>query len=426
MTSPVSVQNPSVPAAEVAAPPEGRGIPRIAEPAEWPIAPGTRMLNHGSYGIVPKAVQRAQDELRALMNADPIRWFKVHQERLADKARSALAGFVNAEFESLTFVPNATMGIATILHSIDWQPGDEVVVTDHEYQATLNELDRMVRRRGIAVKTAAIPLPLDGPGTVIERVLSAVTDRTRLVIVSHVASASALVFPVDDIVRELRHRGVEVLVDGAHAPGQVEVDLRALRPTYYAASCHKWLCTPKGSGFIYADAARRDTIRPLALSCRVHEVRDDRPSYLSDFDYTGTGDTTPSLVIPHAIAHLGGQLEGGWPALRERNRRAVLAGAGVVAERCGLRAAGPETMTASMVSLLLPPDPAPGRPSNFDDPLWDELLDRHGVQVPVWTFAPAGVRVLRVSAHLHTSPEDFAVLGEALSAELARERDLST
>lgn len=394
--------------------------------AVWPIDPRVRMLNHGSYGIVPAYIRARQAEMQARMNADPIRWFKVDQERLADRAREALAAFLNARFESLTFVPNATFGVATILHSIPWAAGDEVVVTAHEYQATLNELSRLARRTGLVVRTAPVPIPVSGPESIVDSVLGQVGPRTRLIVVSHITSASGFIMPVEAIIREARSRGIPVLIDGAHAPGQIPVDLTALAPTYYTASLHKWLCTPKGSGFIYTDPAVRGSLQPLALSCRVHHIRPDRPSYFCDFDYTGTGDTTPNLVIPDAIEHLGHQLPGGWNELMAHNHREVIAGASVIAARCGLTPAAPRAMRASMVSMVLPPNPRPDRPTHFGDALWDRLLDAHGIQVPVWNFEPARTRVIRVSAHLHTTPDDFEALAVALAQELHAEAVMST
>lgn len=404
--------------AAVIAPPEG-----VAEPAVWPIEPGLTLLNHGSYGVCPEYVVRRQAELRARMNADAPRFFKVELERLADRARASLAAFVNCPARDLALVHNGTFAVSTILRAIPFRPGDEIVITDHEYAATTNELARVCEQTGAVLRTARVPLPLAEPGVVTRAVAGAMSERTRLVLVSHVASAAGLVFPAQEICDLANERGVDVLIDGAHAPGQLPIDIAALRPTYYAASCHKWLNTPKGSGFLYVRPDRQAMVQPLALSCRVHEKREDRAAFLCDFDYVGTGDYTANLVIPDAIDHLAAQVPGGWPEIYERNRRLVAEGARLVRDRCGLEPAGPPEMFASMQGVLMPPLPAGApEPRRYDDPLWDRLRGEHAIQVPVWPFSPARARIMRLSANLHNSIEQFERLAGVLHAELARER----
>jgi isopenicillin-N epimerase len=401
---------------------------RAHAPVRWPIEPGLTMLNHGSYGICPEYIHERQSELRRLMDADPIRFFLHHLEELADKSRAALGEFIHADPEDIALVQNATFAVATCLHAIDWRPGDQVLVTDHEYTATLNELERLSRTRGIEVVHAKIPLPVVGPDHIYDTVAGKITDRTRLVITSHITSASALILPVERIVATCRERGIEVLIDGAHGPGQIGLDLRALRPTYYAASCHKWLCTPKGAAFFYADKSVRDRIQPLALSCRVHEKRADRMPFLCDFDYVGTGDYTAALVIPDCIEHLGAQRSGGWAELRAENHAKALAGAKAIRERCELEPTYPEelagTLTGCMYSLLLPANPDRTRPTRYADALHDRIMGEHGIQVPIWTLDAAGARVCRVSAQLYNRAEEYERFGEALAVELERERRL--
>lgn len=398
----------------------------VRAPASWPVQPELTMLNHGSYGLCPVAVREAQRRLRERMDADPVRFFKRDLEMFADRARDRVSRLVNAPASCLALVPNATFAVASVLHAVDLQPGDEVLVTNHEYNATLNELNRLCARSGARVVTSEIPMVGVTPELVVERVAEKLSDHTKLVVVSHIASASALVFPVHEIVRRVRERGIDILVDGAHAPGQIPVDLGALRPTYYAASCHKWLCTPKGTGFFYAEPERHASIKPLALSCRVHELREDRDPFLCDFDYVGTNDYTGNLVLPEAIEHLAAQAPGGMAELMHINHELVLAGARLIAERTDAVLPAPESMIGTMAGLILPEDPAPGRPCAFEDPIWDALYERHNIQVPVWPLPGVARRVLRISAHLYNSIEDFEKLASALGEELERERALAS
>ncbi|USN99024.1 MAG: aminotransferase class V-fold PLP-dependent enzyme [Phycisphaeraceae bacterium] len=396
--------------------------PKADDPIVWPIEPGLTMLNHGSYGITPAYIQYRQSELRARMDADPVRFFKVELEELSDRARRAIAAFVKCDATDLALVPNATFAVATVLNSVAFEPGDEIVVTDHEYNATLNELGRICARTGAVLRYARVPLPLDGPDVVVDAVLGQMSAKTRLVIVSHIASASALVFPVERIVQAVRERGVDILVDGAHAPGQIPLDIRSLGATYYTGSCHKWLNTPKGSGFVHAERGKQETLKPLALSCRVHEKRADRKAFLCDFDYVGTGDYTANLVIPDVIEHIGAQLPGGWGELMRRNHDMVIEGASLVRDRCGLAPSAPDDMYGTMYAVLLPEDPAPGRAAWYEDPIWDAMRMTHGIQVPVWTLRPAKARLMRLSAQLYNEIGDFEKLAVALGEELERER----
>jgi isopenicillin-N epimerase len=368
-------------------------------------------------------VAEAQNELRRRMELDPVRFFKHDLQRYMDSARRAIGAFVNAPAEDLARVGNATVAVATTMHAAALGRGDEVVVTNHEYRATTNELDRICAATGAKKVVAHVPFTGVTPDDVVDAVLGAITPRTKLVIVSHIASGSALVFPVERIVPEVRRRGVEILVDGAHAPGQVAIDIDSLRPTYYAASSHKWLCTPKGTGFFYAEPGAQGRVEPLALSCRFGDLRPDRKAFLCNFDYVGTNDYSGNLTTPVAIAHMGAQMPGGWDELRRRNHAMARAGAQVICERLGLDEPAPASMTGSMVALRLPDHPD-GLVSGkvYDDPIWDALAERHRIQVPIWDLPGLADRVMRISAQLYNRLDDYARLGEALAVELGRER----
>ena len=324
---------------------------RVSEPARFPIQAGLTQLNNGSYGLTPEVVIEAQRTLQSRLEADPVRFFKSDLEFYADDTREALAGFVGAKAQDLVLVSNGTFAVATVLNNLDLSPGDEILVTDHEYMATMNELGKVCRASGAKVTIAKVPFPTVTPEAVVESIVHAMTARTKLVIVSHIASASALVMPVKEITAAAKARGIDVFLDGAHTPGQIGLDIEELDPTWYAASCHKWLASPKGTGFLYTTPSRQQGFKPMVLSCREHETRDDRQAYLCDFDYVGTNDYTGNLVIPVAIAHMGAQLPGGWDQLRQRNHDLVIAGAKLICDAIGIEQQTPESMIGSMVSI---------------------------------------------------------------------------
>jgi len=376
------------------------------------------MLNNGSYGLTPMVVRDAQIELQRRLEEDPVRFFKSDLERYNDDTRRAIAAFTRTNASDIALVPNGTFAVATVLNNLELTPGDEILVTDHEYMATFNELGKVCRATGARVVVAKVPFPSVTPELVIESVVGEMTERTRVVMVSHITSASALILPVEEIVAAAKERGIETFLDGAHTPGQVDLDIGALDPTWYAASCHKWLACPKGTGFIYTSPNRQRGFKPMVLSCRVHETRDERDAYLCDFDYTGTNDYTGNLVIPVAIEHMGAQMPGGWAALRQRNHDMIVAGAQVVCNAIGVEQSVPESMIGSMVSI-----PLPGKCEESDllgEGLWDRLYLNHGLQVPVWDLPGVCDRMMRVSAQLFNTTEDFERLGDALRAELDR------
>ncbi|MDX2146173.1 MAG: aminotransferase class V-fold PLP-dependent enzyme [Planctomycetota bacterium] len=417
-----------------------RSIAPEALRAHWSLDPAITFLNHGSYGATPTEVQFVQQELRRRIERDPVRFYKVDLEPLMDEMRERLAGFLNCDAEGLAPFPNATQAIGTILHSIPWQAGDEVVVTDHEYMSLVNELRRLEVTRGIRVVTASIPFPLPEatttPRELAESVTRLITSRTRLVAFSWITSATSLVLPAGEIVQSCNARGVDVLVDGTHAPGQIPVDIASLAPTYFVGSGHKWLSTPKGVGFLWAAPQVREQIRPLALSSRAHKVRADRSLFLRDFDYHGTSDVSGVLCLPAAIDFYERSL--GFSGFREvmsRNALAIREARSMLARRLaplgvtpgvGPQAtdAGDDPFTGTMASFLLP-EPAPAmlsRPTRYDDPLQDALVDAHRVQIPVWRLASDNRRVFRVSAQVYNSPEDYQRLADALEQELTFEQ----
>lgn len=377
---------------------------------------GLTQLNNGSYGLTPEVVGVAQRELQRRLEADPVRFFKSDLEFYADDTRKALGKFVSVKASDLVLVSNGTFAVATVLNNLDLSPGDEILVTDHEYMATMNELGKICRRTGARVVVAKVPFPVVSAEMVIESVVGAMSDRTKLVMVSHIASASALVMPVAEIVAAAKARGIDTFLDGAHTPGQIALDIGSLDPTWYAASCHKWLATPKGTGFIYTSPTKQAGFKPMVLSCREHEVRSDRKAYLSDFDYVGTNDYTGNLVIPVAIEHMGGQLPGGWDELRKRNHDLVVEGAQLICDALGIEQAVPDSMIGTMVGIPLPGVCEPG--ALMGEGLWDRLYLNHGIQVPIWELPGVHGRVMRVSAQLYNGIEDFEKLAVALKVEL--------
>jgi isopenicillin-N epimerase len=381
----------------------------------WTLDPDVAFLNHGSFGACPRAVLAAQDRWRARLERQPVQFMSRDLEGLLDEARVALARFVGAIPEDLVFVPNATSGVNAVLRSLEFAPGDELLTTDHAYGACRNALHFVAERSGATVVTAQVPFPLDGPEAVLEAVLAKVTPRTRLALLDHVTSPTGLVFPLAELVDALAVRGVESLVDGAHAVGMLPLDVSAIGAAYYTGNCHKWLCAPKTAGFLHVRRDLQPMIHPLAISHGLRLPRRDRSRFLLEFDWTGTVDPTSYLCVPDAIRVMGEALPGGWPALRAHTRALALGARRVLCDALGIAVPAPDAMIGSLAAVPIWDGSAtPPTSGLYRDPLQDALRERAGIEVPITPWPAPPHRLLRISAQLYDTAADY----ERLAAEL--------
>jgi isopenicillin-N epimerase len=385
----------------------------------WSLEPGLDFLNHGSFGACPTAVQQEQAALRREIERQPVEFFVRRYPGLLDEARERLAAFLGADPESLVRVPNATTGINCVLRSLRFEPGDELLTTDHEYNACRNALDFVAARSGARVVVASVPFPASSAEEVLEVILGAVTPRTRIALLDHVTSPTGMILPVERLVRDLEGRGVDTLVDGAHAPGMLPLTLRELRSAWYVGNCHKWLCAPKGAGFLYAREDRRDRVRPLTISHGANTPRRGRSRFHDEFDWVGTEDPTAFLCIGRAIECIGSMVEGGWGEVRRRNRDTVLEGRSVLARALDVPLPCPDRMIGSLASLPLPDGSAePPESALYTDPLQELLNRKHRIEVPVIPWPAPPRRLVRISAQLYNHAGQYRRLGEALRREL--------
>ena len=387
----------------------------------WSLDPAITYLNHGSYGATPTAVLEFQAQFRAHMERQPVQFLSRDLPGLLKNARETVAEFVGAEALDIAFVPNPTTAVNTVLRSLRFAPGDELLATDHTYNACRNALDATAARDGARVVIARVPFPLAHEDEAVDAILSRVTTRTRFALLDHVTSPTALVFPIERLVRELSDRGIDTLVDGAHAPGMVELDLRGLGAAYFTGAGHKWLCSPKGASFLYVRRDLQERIRPLVIGHGANALLNGRTRFEAEFAWTGTNDPTAYLSLAESIRYVGSLLPGGWTEIRATNRERCVAGRRVLCERLGLDPPCPESMVGSIASIVLPgqgienPDP-----TVFGDPLQAGLLQQHGIEVPVFPWGDPPQRLLRISAQLYNEAEDYERLADALGAELGR------
>ena len=385
--------------------------------AHWTLDPEVVFLNHGSFGACPRAIQGEQDRLRARIEREPVQFFLRTLGPLLDAARAEVAGFVGARPDDLVFVNNATAGVNAVLGSLRFEPGDELLTTDHVYHACHNALRHLCARSGARLVVAAVPFPLADPQQVVDAVLAGVSPRTRLALIDHVTSPTGLVLPLAAIVDALKERGVDTLVDGAHAPGMLPLELDALGAAYYTGNFHKWVCAPKGAAMLHVRRDRQQGLHPTVISHGYCSPR-ARPLLWEEFDWTGTADPSPWLCVPLAIRWLGQLLPGGWTELRARNHAQLLAGRDLLASVLGVAAPAPDGMLGSLAALPLPDAREPANPALYADPLQVALFERHRIEVPVPPWPAPPRRLIRISAQAYNRPADYEALARALQAEL--------
>jgi isopenicillin-N epimerase len=372
---------------------------------EWGLDPAFLTVNHGSYGATPRVVLEAQREWQRRMEAQPVRFFGREAPAALRAAAVRLAAFVGARGDDLVFVENATAGCNAVLRSLDFAPGDEILVLSHGYGAVVKAARYVASRSGARVVEAPVPFPRPGDEALVAAVASAITVRTKLAVLDHITSGSALVLPMARLSEACHAAGVPVLVDGAHAPGNLDLDVPATGADWYVGNCHKWLCAPKGCAFLWAPPARQEGLHPLTISHGYGQ------GFLAEFDWIGTRDLSAWLAVTAALdfhERMGGA------TLRARNRALAAEAATRLAGRwgteTGLGNGAPQAM--ALVRLPITDGALPDRAQA----LWARMLDLGtDAQLP----EVGGAIWLRISAQAYNTLTDYERLADLLSAELS-------
>lgn len=368
--------------------------------ASFLLDPGVIFLNHGSFGATPVEILAVQQDLRQRMEREPVDFLVRQLPGLLAAARERAARFVGARPQDLVFVPNATAGVGAVLRSLALRPGDELLTTNHRYNAVFQAMRREAGRAGARVLEARIPWPVQDPAALSQAVLAGIGPRTRLLVVDQITSPTGLILPVEDIVAGARARGVAVLVDGAHAPGQVELDLARLGADWWVGNLHKWVCAPKGAALLWTAPEHQGQARPPVTSHGADL------GYHPEFDWPGTFDPTAWLAAPAAMdLH---EAEGG-PALRAAHHALVQAGRLLLSEALARPLPHPDDprFYGSMAAISV------GLPASQALALHTALWTQHRIEVPVSPFEDEAV--LRISGFaLYNRPEDYEALAAVL------------
>ena len=381
---------------------------------EFLLDPSVIYFNHGSFGATPRPVFESYQRWQMELERQPVHFIQRRMQGLLREAREALARFLGAGSEDVVFVTNATFGMNVVILSLALEPGDEVLTTNHEYGAVNTTWRYMAHQLGIRYTNFPVPLPVTTHEAFVETFWRGVTPRTRVISISHISSPTALIFPVQEVCRRAREAGILTVVDGAHAPGQIPLNLEDIGADFYVGNLHKWLCAPKGAGFLYARPEAQRLLKPLVIS-HGWEMLPEGPTRFVDYHQNqGTRDVAAFLAVPDAIRF---QAEHDW----DRVRADCHALAGVAKRRImalsGQPAFQPEQPQwyAQMVAVPLPRADL--------GPLYQWLLSEHNIEVPIFSFDDRPLA--RVSIQAYNTPEQVDRFVEALRAFLAREPGLT-
>jgi isopenicillin-N epimerase len=370
----------------------------------WGLDPDVDFLNHGSFGATPLDVLAFQREVQDEMERQPVHFM---METLPGRLRAAaddLGSFIGAKGEDVVFVPNATTGVNAVLRSLKFKPGNRVITTNHVYGAVHNTLRYVCKRAGAELVWVEVPFPIGGPEEVLERLEDALKEGAALAVLDHITSSTGLVLPIEAMVRMCHERGVPVLVDGAHAPGQVDLNVESLGAEWYTGNCHKWMLAPKGCAFLWA-AKEAQVVHPTTISHGYEQ------GFTEEFDWVGTQDFSPYLSVTECLyflRYIDPQ------RVRNRNRGLAQMAAQVLSSAWSTPIPSPMQMRASMVTMDLPVRVAPT--VEAAKRLHDALWERHRIEVVVTPFGDRSW--LRISAQMYNDLDQYDRLASAVLQEV--------
>jgi isopenicillin-N epimerase len=381
--------------------------------AEWPLEPGLTYLNHGTVGVTPRRMLAAQQQIRDEIERQPSRFLLRELTAVAMGARhtgkprlraaaEAVAAELGARGDDLVFVDNATTGANAVFRSLPFSAGDEILVTDFGYGGVTRAAMFAARERGAAIRSVAMPYSPPSDQAIIEACCAAVGPDTRLLVIDHITSQTALILPVAAIAARMQERGVAVLVDGAHAPGAIAVDIPALGVDWYVANLHKWMWVPRSSGVLWARPERQRSLHAAVISWGLDQ------GFTGEFDAPGTRDPSAHLTAPAAIAFMR---ELGGAAVRSYNHALAWGAAQRLAEKWGTSFDTPESMIGTMASVPLPE--AAGSTAEQASALRDALLFEDRIEVQVSAFRER--LYARVSAQIYNEMADVDLLADAVA-----------
>jgi len=382
----------------------------------WTLRPGVAFLNHGSFGLVPKSVQLARQEWQRQLYAEPVDFFVRQMENELSLVAQRVGKFVGAPARDLVFVDNATVAMNIVAQSVPLNPGDEVLLTDHEYGAVRRIWQKRCERTGAKMVVQSLPEPLDSVPALVDRLFSAVNAKTKLLVFSPMTSPTAAILPSREICQRAREAKIMTCLDGPHALATLPLNLEKLGCDFFCASCHKWLCAPNGSGFLYVAKKHQSKLVPITVSWG-GSLSGLPSTWQDEYNWLGTRDSSANLSIPAALDFLE---SAGLESFRESTHRLAQSARQRISELTGLAPIVPDSPEwyGPMISLPLPTQGLSPPSQWLRDPLHDRLWEENQIEVPITWWR--GQRLLRVSCHLYNTTNDIDRLVDALRQNLRR------
>ncbi|EFH82648.1 aminotransferase class V-fold PLP-dependent enzyme [Ktedonobacter racemifer] len=376
-------------------------LPVAAE--HFQVRPDITFLNHGSFGACPRPVFATYQQWQSALEADPVEFLGRRIDDLLREARLPLAAYLGTQADHLVFVPNTTAGVNIVARSLQLGPGDEVLATDHEYGASDRTWRFLCTQRGMSYINQPIPLPLESEEEMVEQFWQGVTPRTKVIFISHITSPTALIFPMAKICQRAREAGILTVIDGAHAPGQIPLNLEEIGADFYIGNCHKWLCAPKGSAFLYASPEHQALLQPLIVSWGYESLKPGISSFQDYFGWVGTDDPAAFLSVPSAIAF---QQEHNWDAVRAACHELAASARQEIASLLGTQLICSDTWWNQMCTIQVPDGDSLA--------LQRTLRETWHIEMPVVVWN--NHRYIRLSIQGYNSPADVERLLTALHA----------
>jgi isopenicillin-N epimerase len=377
--------------------------------SDFLIDPEVIFLNHGSFGACPRPVFEAYQNWQIELENQPVEFLSRRAPELLAEARSDLAHFLNAEPDDVVYFPNPTTAINMVARNLDLQPGDEILATDHEYGAMERTWRFICEKIGARYIQKPIPIPVTNRNEIVDSFLQGVTDRTRVIFISHITSPTALIFPVAEICRKAHQAGLFVIVDGAHSPGHIPLNLKEINADIYTGACHKWLCAPKGASFLYADQKIQPILDPLVVSWGYQGEKPGPSQFIDYHEWQGTRDLAAFLSVPTAIKF---QQEHHWHTVQERCHNLAMRAREKINALTGFEPTSPNSLDwfGQMVAVRIPDT------VNHEE-LQVHLYDNYNIEVPIYRWQDR--QFIRISFQAYNPDSDLDVLLQALEDTLS-------